>query len=626
MPTRLLRIAPALIAALFLSACVSTYQKEAASAHHAYYRGDYDRALRLINKVRPLGRDKLLHLLDQGMILHAAGEYEKSNAVLTKAEELSNALVAKSVTREMAATLWSEEATEYGGERYERAMIPVIRMLNYIMLDQWEEAQVEVRRLGYVVEKAYGMQHDFDNAFAIYLSAIIWEALGNINDALIDYKRLAKKGKSVPYYGNDLKATSSELGLPVNLPPKESMAWQKSLDYRKDKGQLILIALTGRAPVFVADYMSTGYFTVSVPRAIMHEPLVSYAKVIIDGQEKGRTHSFYNIGDDVLIALKERRKRSFIRKVVKMTAQTGLYAAGIHLMESNEVESQIAGIALSFLALSMSATDRADERSWQTLPASFQIGRYYLKPGKHEIVIEPEGVDVSIKRTVEISQHRPKVLIARFPQSDMLAESLDAVEPAYVVEAQNKQNSIKQELRMHPKDGDLKIELAEARMKSGDYDVESFLISGMRLGGDKQRAIQGLIIANTVKGQYANALSWADKGAVHGPSGKRFKYYVEALEYLMDRKALPPVSDAVELSDEQGLINGFDYFMQGLIDEKTGDHEDATKAFAKAHELGLVGEPVVKKVVSSYKRTDDSFKKSEAGVDIISEFADSFFK
>ncbi|MFH1829647.1 MAG: hypothetical protein ABH871_02565 [Pseudomonadota bacterium] len=613
-----MRILTALIAVLSLSACVSTYQKNAVSAHNAYYRGDYDRALKLIDKVKPAERDKLLYLLDKGMILHAVGKYKESNVALTEAEELSSALAAKSVTREVAATLWSEEATEYAGERHERAMIIVMRMLNYIMLDDWEGAQVEVRRLGYVVEKAYGAEHEFDNAFAVYLSAIAWEVLGNINDALIDYKSLAKKDKAVPYYGYDLKTASSKLGLPVKLPPKESMAWQKSKGYRNDRGQLIIIAQVGRAPGFVSDYMSTGYFTVSVPRAVMYEPLVSHAQVFIDGKDVGRTHSFYNIADDILIALKERQKRSLIRKVVKMSVQTGLYAAGLELMEEDEIESQIAGIALSFLAMSMSASDKADERSWRTLPASFQIGRFYLKPGKYKLEIKPDGAFAAIERRVEISEHRPKVLLVDFPQTALFAQNLDAPKPAYVAHAQNKEKALSQKVGAHPKDGRLKIELAEARMQRGDYDVEGLLITGMSLGADRQDAVQDLVIAYTVKGQYADALKWANQGA-------RFIYYADALKYLMDKGPLPPSSDAVVLTEKQGLIYAFNYFMQGLLDEKSGDYEDATKSFAKAHELGLVGEAVVKKVISSYKMTDDSFKKSEKGVGIISGFAESFF-
>jgi hypothetical protein len=618
-----LRISAAL-AVIMLSACVSTYQKSAASAHNAFFSGDYDRALKLIDEVKPARRDKLLHLLDRGMILHAAGKYEESNVVLTEAEELSDALSVKSLTREFSATLWSEEATEYAGERHERAMIPVIRMLNYIMLDDWDGALVEVRRLENIVEKVYGAEHDFDNAFSVYLSAIIWETLGHINDALIDYKSLAKKDKDLAYYGLDLSATSSELGLPVKLPPKESAAWQGSGGYRKNKGQLIIIALTGRSPSFVADYLSTGYFTVSVPRAVMYLPLVSNAQVSIDGKEAGLTHQFYNIADDIQEALKERTKRSFIRKVIKMSVQTGLYAAGLYLMDDDDVESQIAGIALSFLALSMSATDKADERSWRTLPASFQIGRFYLPPGKHEVEIKPEGVGDSIKQSVEIGKERPRVLIVRFPKTELIARGLDETMPAYAVEAQNEQRALMQRVHEDPTNASLKIELAEAKIQGGDYDVEQLLISAIKEGGNKQRAMQDLVIAYTVKGKYPDALGWAQKLEADEPSQKSFVYYSQALEYIAGSRADKPLPDILPLTYEKGLVSGFECFIKGLVDEKSGNYQDAVKEFAKAHELGLVGEPVVKRVISSYQKTDDTFKNSEEGVDIISNFAESF--
>jgi tetratricopeptide (TPR) repeat protein len=569
--------------------------------------------------VKPANRDRLLYLLDKGMILHAAGKYEESNRVLTQAEELAKVLYAKSLTREVAATLWSEEAREYPGERHERALIPTVRMLNYIMMDEWDEALVEVRRLGTTVEEVYGEKYKYSNAFSLYLSAIVWEAMGQINDALIDYKKLRKQGADVPYYGHDMRDTSRQLGMQVKLPPKGSEAWQKSTGYRKRRGELIVIASTGRSPRFVSEWESTGYFSVSMPNIIYYSPSTPYATVVVDGKELGTTHPFYNIVDDIMVALKERAKRSMIRQMVKLSVQTGLYTGGLILMDSDDTKQQLAGLALSLLAMSMSASDKADERSWRTLPAEFQIGRFYLEPGEHEVEIVPEGADSTMKRSVDISGERPSVILARFGGVSSVATSRGSEGTGAKAAQRKREQVLLAKVRKDPKNGALKVELAKARMEGGKYDVERLLVSGMKQGGNKREATLLLVAALTVQKRYSEAMRWL------GGSGLGSRtYYKEALEYAMGKRIEPPQARGPKLTEQLNMTNAFNYYLAGLVEEKSGNYEDAAEGYSKAYEMGLRGKPVVERIVESYKRTDKDFKESERGVEIISNFADAF--
>jgi len=612
-----------ILALLSLSACASTYQARSAGAHHAYFRGDYDRALELIEKVKPAGRDRLLYLLDKGMILHGAGKYKESNRVLEQAEELSKAYYAKSLTREVAATLWSEEAREYPGERHERALIPVIRMLNYIMMDEWNDALVEVRRLGTTVEEVYGQEHKYSNAFSLYLSAVVWEAMEQINDALIDYKKLEKERADVPYYGHDLQAVGRELGMGVKLPPKNSEAWQKSTGYRKHRGELVVIATTGRSPKFVSEWVSTGYFSVSMPRMVYYSPSTRYASVVVDGQEMGKTYPFYNIVGDIMVALRERAKRSMVRKMVKLSVQTGLYTGSLILLESDDTRQQLAGLALSLLAISMSASDKADERSWRTLPAEFQIGRFYLEPGEHRVEIVPEGGGAPITRSVEISGERPSVILAKFGDVSSAATSRGSEGSESDPALKGREQELLDKVRKDPKNGPLKVELARARMEGGKYDVERLLVKGMEEGANRREATPMLIAALTVQRRYSEALRWVEKAGKSGLGGS-YAYYREAIEYAQGSRTEAPNAPAPNLTEQENVTNAFNHYLAGLVEERSGDYEDATESFAKAYEFGLRGRPVMERVVECYKRTDDSFKESERGVEIVSDFAEAF--
>lgn len=599
-----------------LTSCASGYYRKAESAHNAFNRGDYEEAAKLIEKIEYPPKDKLLYLMDRGMILHAAARYEDSNKALSEAEELSDMLTAKSISREVGAVLGSEEATEYSGEKYERVMIPVLRMLNYVMLDQWDEALVEVRRIQNVAEKVFGSRGDFDNAFAVYLSAVIWEALGQINDAMIDYNRLNKQGKDLPYYGQDLKVTSQRLGIPLKFPPPGSAAWNASKDYRdRGRGQLIVMIESGRSPQFVSEAVSTGLYTISLPTVTGWSYMPHGAAVSVDGEEVGKVYAFYNIADDIMKALKERRKRSFVRKTIKLSLQTGLYAASDKLMKEDKTEEQLIGVALGILSLFMSVADKADERSWRTLPQSFDIGRFFLEPGRHEIRISGAG-GIDFSESVEISPEKPKAILIRQPGGAGEARRISGVTPGLIAGASAEEARLSREVGERPGDGSAKIDLAYAKMRRGDYDVEVLLGKGLREGGNKHDGLLALVIVHMVQARYGAAADDARAGGLDD--------YRKVAEYMMGRNGDGAPDVDIKLTDKTDIASGFDYFVSGLIEEKRQNFSEATKLFAGAYEHGLVGEPIVKRVMDAFRRSDEGFKRSDEGLEIISKFADSY--
>lgn len=609
-------LVPAFLIAMSLCSCASTYNSKAGAAHAALFRGDYDKAAELIDKVEPSSRDRLLHLMDRGMILHAAGRFEESNRALAEAEELSNAYEPKSISRETSATLWSEEAVNYSGDRHEKVLIPVIRMLNYILLDQWDEALVEVRRIENVSERVYGKSGGPPNAFATYLSAVVWEAMGHIGDALIDYRRTGKLDKDLPYYGLDLKYSASRSGLASALPSSESGAWKASENYRRQKGEIVVIVEAGRSPEYVSESVTTGLVSVQLPTVVAWPGGARDAKVFIDGVEAGSTHSFYGIGGDILEALAERQKRSFVRKAVKSALQTGLYVAGAELAKEDEVEAQIAGIALIFLGISMSAAEKADERSWRSLPSDFGVGRFFVKPGKHDVRIVAEGGEVVTELSVDVPSGQPRAILARLYGSGLRREKIERAEPRETAEARKRAAKIEGELAAAPGDGRLLINLAYARMESGDFAVDGLLTRGMKAGGDKYRATQGLVISNAVRGDLGAARSWAEKGG-HAKYARCLS--IAGMGKGKENSGLAPVK-------EKGLVPAFDWFLAGLVREKKREYGKASSDFAAAYRLGLRGEEVEKKVMQSFRKADESFKGSEEGRAVMEEFAEGLIQ
>ncbi|HQH80056.1 MAG TPA: hypothetical protein PK599_01535 [bacterium] len=614
-PLRALSILLA-IATIPLASCSSTYMKSADGAHRAMYRGDYKRAINLINAVKPAQKDALLHLMDKGMILHAAGHYEESNKVLFEAEDLAKGIRSKSLSREVGATLGSEEATEYSGDNHEVVMIAVTRMLNFLMLDDWNSALVEVRRVGNIAADYYGSSKNFDNAFAIYLSAVIWETLGHLNDAYIDYKRLASLNKNIPYYSSDLKSSAKRLGLSANLPQKLSTPLETPENYRSHgAGELIVILQSGRSPKFVSEYVSDGLITMAVPIAFVWPDSPAMADVIVDGKSIGGTYPFYNVSDDVMRAMKSRQKRTLVRKIIKSSVQTGLYGASYNLMKSDDSAEQGLGLALGIAGLLMSASEKADERSWRTLPAHYEIGRFYLKPGKSEVsVVSRSGAKI-VSKDVEISKEKPVLILAHVPWDGIDTPKRYAAKQSEQKNISEKERTISKEIRKRPSDGNLKIDLAEAKIENGDYDIEKLLLDGISQGGDNIRGYSLLTVSLAVKGDYIPASKTAQKAGLTS--------YADALAYAGGEKSSAPKSS---YSPSEGRVKGFSSFTHGLVAEKDGNHKEACRLFLKSYEDGLKGKPVIKKTLAALGASGDDFKKSAEGRAIADKFIDEYLE
>jgi hypothetical protein len=150
---------------------------------------EYDQALAEFEKLDQSEND-VLSLLERGLLLHYAGRYAESNDVFDRAEILSEDLYTKSISREAAALVTSDLALEYVPKPFEQVLINYFRALNYMFLGEKEDAIVECRKASdklalYSEEDKRPYRRD---AFIEYLTGILYEWDGEINDALISYR------------------------------------------------------------------------------------------------------------------------------------------------------------------------------------------------------------------------------------------------------------------------------------------------------------------------------------------------------------------------------------------------------------------------------------------------------
>lgn len=158
--------------------------------HHLMY-SDYDRALQLATKSPVAPRDRLLRALQEGLLLHRAGEYAKSNERLEWAEAEVEARYTRSVSRAAASLAVNDRMIAYRPASAERAMIPFYRMLNYLALGDREGALVESRKsnaLLAALERDRGAWCD-EHGMLQYLAGVVQASGGERNDALVSLRQ-----------------------------------------------------------------------------------------------------------------------------------------------------------------------------------------------------------------------------------------------------------------------------------------------------------------------------------------------------------------------------------------------------------------------------------------------------
>ncbi len=320
------------------------------------------------------GKNGLLYYLDRAGVLQALGDYDNSTMLLEKADEKIDALYTKSVLDETAALLSDENAIEYRGEDFERVTVSILKMLNFMYAGNFNGARVESKKVDQklrVFTDEYGEKCIYnEDAFARYLAGFAYEALGEMDNAYIDYKKsLETYQKYMNVYGTKIPAfvKPALLRAADYLKYTDEMAefardWGEIPEFTKyrdlrDKGEVLIVIHNGLPPV---KYDSNTY-----PKYQSRGPALEKAVARVDGKEfQSET------GQDIdVIAAKNLDNR-------------------IGLIIAKKAASSVAkGLLKAFTGIDM-GSGKADTRSWRTIPSRFDIIRMEVTPGKKKINVD----------------------------------------------------------------------------------------------------------------------------------------------------------------------------------------------------------------------------------------------
>lgn len=223
-----------LVLLLFIAGCSSYSMRE---VYTALETGQPEVAFAYMEEMAPKNQ-KLPFLFEQGLVAHYANRFPESNKALALAEDISEDLYTRSVSKEGLALITNDRVRPYPGARFERLLSHYYRILNYLYLNQLGGALVECRRATNLMNayKTDDESYDFFGAgFLAYLSGMCFEAAGEWNDAFVSYRQAEM------YYRSAAKKTGvktpDDIGHSLVRLARKLGFTQEAADYQRHYGE-----------------------------------------------------------------------------------------------------------------------------------------------------------------------------------------------------------------------------------------------------------------------------------------------------------------------------------------------------------------------------------------------------
>ncbi len=423
---------------LLLNGC-ATYSSSFKTIEQDLTGRRYDDALKTIETQSKDKRARVLYLLNKGMVLRMKHDFVASNQSLEAAKQEMERLYAASVSENTLSFLINDATVSYAGDDYEQVLVHLYMALNYLELGQRDEARVEALQVDIKLREIgdkFPASKFTEDALSRYLTGMIYEELGEWSDAMIAYRKAYDAYKK--YQTNFGVAMPSMLKLDlVRLAQRQGLT-DELAQYRKEfgiapppkkkpvaddpQGELVFILNNGLAPIkrekvidtwapppsVVVDASKSSdlrsptppiMVSIALPYYESRPNLISGARISVDDKQTD-TQLMENVDAIARSSLDARMPaitaRAIARAVAKGVIQESVDTAG---RKRNDDAVQLFGSML--VRIVSVATERADTRSWLTLPANVQIARLALPPGSYTVKVDLLGENEQVIGTQE---------------------------------------------------------------------------------------------------------------------------------------------------------------------------------------------------------------------------------
>ncbi|MEA3222945.1 MAG: hypothetical protein U9P49_07255 [Thermodesulfobacteriota bacterium] len=415
---------------VFITGCASlqNYARKADPARNYIAKGAYEKAITSFPEEARGANEVLIHL-ERGTILQGMGQFEasakefESAVAKVKGFESRAVISASKSTTQMGSLLINEQVQPYEGEDFEKILIHSLDAINYLMMDDLEGARVEIRnayrrqkelyekhykairkaeekakgagwrhsfikadagRLKNLEDKAASVHSVYQNAFAYYISSLVYELNNEQDEAYIDLKHAIKAAPDSIPIQKDLIRLSKELHYYDDLELWEKRFGTSGID-PKDGIDVVVVIGVGLAPVKeevkfpipIIRHGRKGIVFAALP-VYRFEPTTTLAGMVGYGNTCIKTSRVLDVDATAARNLLDEFPILFAKQI----ARTSLKATA-----TNRMGKEFGALGSLAGSVYSAVTEQADLRTWSTLPKQIQVVRLSIPKQTRELTI-----------------------------------------------------------------------------------------------------------------------------------------------------------------------------------------------------------------------------------------------
>jgi hypothetical protein len=412
---------PFLLATIALTqvACVSVTHERGEIENYLLTQQP-EKALTALDNYKPENRNKSLYLLDKAMLLQMQNRFEDSNSTFEKAKTLTKKLDAISLREQAAASTINDSQRSYLPQNFEQVLVHCFQAINYLQLQQYSEARVEILQLNELLKQ----KDDLQMPFARYLSGLVFEFNRELDNALISYRKAYQTygsyNNAIPLMlKEDLLRLTDYLGLKQEhkkfLDEFELEVWPKQQEFEQQAHAVALVfnGLMPRKHRFEIDVQSSSdgqLHRISIP-FYEHRAVKVYRAELSSETTSTTSELIAQLDEQARTAMDNEMPSIIARTIARVSIKN-------KAVDKTSDDSPLLSLALNIATF---LTEQADTRAWNTLPQQILIMRLNLPAGTHDLKLTLSGSNllgtIQTWPQVEFNKGKSRLFSYHWPES-----------------------------------------------------------------------------------------------------------------------------------------------------------------------------------------------------------------
>ncbi len=443
---------------LFIASGCASFGERHLKIRNDFERGDLEQAKTQIDerlKKKKRGEEDVLKL-NQALIELCSGRPKESEKLLREVRDRLDKYEQKNIAEGAASYLLDDNVISYAGEDYERVLVRVFLALSNLMQDgsdahayalQIGQKQNEIIARGLMkdpkdAEKKINPKEsyrqvaigpyiigalreetilNYDDAKRAYTAVCAWEP--NFAQGKRDLQRATGGVHSAK--GNGVVYVFGLVGPGPYKLQRNSEVSQASLFIAS-----IILSMIGKHSV------TPGIAPVMIPFVVRPREAIPSLSVSVDGKPAAQTETITDIGRMAEEQFEAIEPQIVAKAIIRRAVKKGILYGTKEFTDANPW----IGLAMDIGGIIWEASETADTRCWNLLPAEIQVARIELPVGQHTLALQPSSriyslsnsaylptpdsvkVGTEESRTIRVYEGRNTYVLANFPNNRLVGK------------------------------------------------------------------------------------------------------------------------------------------------------------------------------------------------------------